>query len=176
MCTIFNPKGQVIAMIPHSDGLYRIIGKHDKDRGMAAVASGKMSISKAHRRLGHLAYGAVTHAISKGYIAGIDLDTNSKPEYCDACAKTKAARQPFLKESNTRATKYGKCVHWDLWGPATVKSLNRNLYVAARIDDATRETELYFQTKKIQTVNSYKLNEAYIETQSSNCIKVVCSD
>ena len=75
MCTIFNPKGQVIATIPHSDGLYRIIGKHDKDRGMAAVASGKMSISEAHRKLGHLAYGAVTHAISKGYITGIDLDT-----------------------------------------------------------------------------------------------------
>ena len=25
MCTILNPKGQIIAMIPHSDGLYRII-------------------------------------------------------------------------------------------------------------------------------------------------------
>ena len=164
MCTIFILKGQVIAMIPHSDGLYGIIGKHDKDGGVAAVASGKMSISKAHRKLGHLAYGAVTHAISKGYIAGIDLDTNSKSEFCDACAKVKAARQPFLKESNTRATKYGKCVHWDLWGPATMKSLNGYLYVAARIDDATREMKLYFQTKKSQTVDSYKLDEAYIKT------------
>ena len=111
MCTIFNPKGQVIVTIPLSDGLYRIIGKHDKDGGVAAVASGKMSISKAHRKLGHLAYGAVTHAISKGYITGIDLNTNSKLEFCDACAKAKAARQPFIKESKTRATKYGKHVH-----------------------------------------------------------------
>ena len=111
MCTIFNPKGQVIAMIPHSDGLYRIIGKHDKDGGMAAVASGKMLISEAHRHLGHLAYGAVTHAISKGYITGIDLDTNSKTEFCDACAKAKAVRQPFPKESKTRANKYGEHVH-----------------------------------------------------------------
>ena len=46
ICTIFNLKGQIIAMILHSDGLYRIIGKYDKDGGMAAVASGKMSISK----------------------------------------------------------------------------------------------------------------------------------
>ena len=176
MCTIFNLKGQVIATILHSDGLYRIIGKPDKDRGMAAVASGKMSISKTHRKLGHLAYGAVTHTISKGYIAGIDLDTNLKPEFCDACAKAKVARQPFPKESKTRATKYGEHVHWDLWGPATMKSINGNLYVAARIDDVTRETKLYFQTKKNQTVNSYKLDEVYIETQSSNHIKVVCSD
>ena len=57
-----------------------------------------------------------------------------------------------------------------------MKSLNRNLYVAARIDDATRETKLYFQTKKSQTIDSYKLNEAYIKAQSGNCIKVICSD
>ena len=111
MCTIFNLKGQVIATNLHSNGLYRIIGKHDKDRGVAAVASGKMSISEALRKLAHLAYGAVTHTISKGYIAGIDLDTNSKLEFCDACAKAKAARQPFPKESKSRATKYGEHVH-----------------------------------------------------------------
>ena len=57
MCAIFNLKGQVIATIPHSDGLYRIIGKPEKDRGVAAAASGKMLISEAHRKLGHLAYG-----------------------------------------------------------------------------------------------------------------------
>ena len=86
------------------------------------------------------------------------------------------ARQPFPKESKTRATRYGKRVHWDLWGPATMKSLNGNLYVAARIDDATKEMKLYFQTKKSQMVDLYKLDEAYIETQSGNHIKIVCSD
>ena len=99
-----------------------------------------------------------------------------RSEFCDACAKAKAARQPFLKESKTRATRCGKHAHWDLWGPATVKSLNGNLYIAARINDAIRETKLYFQTKKSQTVDSYKLDEAYIETQSGNHIKDVHSD
>ena len=177
MCMIMNPKGQIIATIPHSDGLYRIIAtKPPKDKDYAAAASGKMTISEAHRKLGHLAYGAIEHAVSKGYITGIQLDTNSKPEFCDACAKAKSARQPFPKESKTRATKYGERVHWDLWGPATVKSLNGNFYVAARIDDATRETKLYFQSKKSQTVELYKLDEAYIETQTGNRIKVLRSD
>ena len=85
-------------------------------------------------------------------------------------------RQPFPKESKTRATKYGERVHWDLWGPASVKSLGGNSYVAARIDDATRETKLYFQDKKSQTFNSYKLDNAYIETQTGNRIKVIRSD
>jgi len=135
-----------------------------------------MSISEAHRKLGHISYGAISHAISKGFIIGIELDTKSKPEFCEACTKAKSARQPFPKESKTRATKYVERIHWDLWGPASVKSLNGNSYIAARIEDATRETKLYFQDKKSQTVNSYKIDEAYIETQTGNHIKVVCSD
>ena len=109
-------------------------------------------------------------------ITRIELESNSKQEFCEACAKAKAARQPFPKESQTRATKYGERVHWDLWGPAAVKSLNGHYYVAARIDDATRETKLCFQQKKSDTFDSYKKDEAYIETQTGNRIKVSRSD
>ena len=70
----------------------------------------------------------------------------------------------------------GERVHWDLWGPASVKSLNGHFYIAARIDDATRETKLYFQEKKSQTFESYKKDEAYIGTQTGNRIKTVRSD
>jgi len=48
--------------------------------------------------------------------------------------------------------------------------------VAAHIDDATRETMIYFQDKKSETFELYKKDEAYIETQTGNRIKVVCSD
>jgi len=109
MCTIIDPKGKTIATIPHSKGLYRIANTNsDKNRGYAATASGKMSISQAHRKLGHILYGAISHAISKGLIAGIQLDTESKLDFCKACAKAKLARQTFPKESKTQATKYGE--------------------------------------------------------------------
>jgi hypothetical protein len=48
--------------------------------------------------------------------------------------------------------------------------------VAACIDDATCESKLYFQQKKSQLFQSYKKDEAYIETQSGNHIKVSRSD
>ena len=48
--------------------------------------------------------------------------------------------------------------------------------MAAHIDDATCETVLYFQAKKSQTIDSYKRNEALIEMQTGNHIKVACSD
>jgi hypothetical protein len=103
-----------------------------------------MTISEAHRKFGHIAHAAIKHAVSNSFVTGIELDGDSKPEFCEACAKAKSAHQPFLKESHTRSQKFGERVHWDLWGPASVKSLNGHYYIAARIDDATREMTPYF--------------------------------
>ena len=69
----------------------------------ANVANVKMTISEAHCKLGHIAHAAICHAISTGWITGIELDANSKLEFREACAKAKAVRQPFLKESYTQA-------------------------------------------------------------------------
>ena len=110
------------------------------------------------------------------YITEIELNPNSKPDFCEACAKAKSACQPFPKKSETRAEKFGEQVHWDLWGPASVKSLNGNHYVVAWIDNATRQTKLYFQAKKSQTSKLYKKDKAYTETQSGNWVKICHSD
>ena len=148
----------------------------DKNSLHANAAAEKMSISEAHRKLGHISSAVIKHAVSNGFITGICLDNNSKPEFCDAYAKAKFTCQSFPKESKNQAEKYGDHVHQDLWGPAAVKSINGNYYLAAWIDDTTRETKLYFQEKKSQTFESYKKDEAYIQTQTRNQIKVVRSD
>ena len=121
-------------------------------------------------------HSAISYAIAQGCITGIQLNPDSKPEFCEPCAKAKSAWQPFPKESETHASEYGERVHWDLWAPAAVKSLSGNLYMATRIDDASRETALYFQVKKSQTIDSYKHDETLIETQTGNRIKVLRSD
>ena len=62
-------------------------------------------------------------------------------------------------------------MHWDLWGPATVKSLPGNSYAAACMDDATCEMKLYFLKEKSETIISYKKDEAYIKTHAGHYIK-----
>ena len=174
MCTIQDSKGSTIAKIPHSQGLYKVImDKKDKPTLQANAATRKMSISEVHHKLRHISSVAIKHAASKGFITEITLDDNSKLEFCDACAKAKSVHKLFPQESDMQAEKYGDHVHWDLWGQ---KSINGNHYLAARIDDTTCETKLYFQEKKSQTFESYKKDEAYIETQTGNWIKVVRSD
>ena len=83
MCTVKTPKGKSIATIPCKDGLYKILAVQSKTPNESAtVASVKMSISEAHRKLGHIAHSVVKHAITNGLRMGIQLDTETKPEIC----------------------------------------------------------------------------------------------
>ena len=156
-CIIQNPKGMVIATLPLSNDLYRLAKTSSTNLSAHAnLTSAKMTIQEAHLKFSHIAHDAIKFGVTKGLIFGIDLDLTSKPEFCDACAKAKASRQPFPKISNTRAEGYGKRVFWDLWGPATVRGQSGNFYAAARMDDHTHEMKLYFLKMKDQTFEAYK--------------------
>ena len=61
-----------------------------------------------NRKLGHISCSVIKHTVIKGLIEGIDLDLNSMLDFCEACTKAKSACQPFPKESETRAEKFGK--------------------------------------------------------------------
>ena len=50
----------------------------------------------------------------------------------------------------TCATNYGEHIHWDLWGPVSVQSLSDNHYITAHMDDATHETVLYLQRRRVK--------------------------
>ena len=109
LCMIKNPTRKMMATIPHSNRLYHLAApKSIKHVDYANVAMVKMTIAEAHRKLGHIAHAAIKHAISTGMITGIELDQNSKLEFCETCAKAKAARHPFPKQSFTCATRYGE--------------------------------------------------------------------
>ena len=166
-----------MATIPQADGLYCLIDPYKVNQtAHANVAVGKMPISEAHCKLGHISHTAIKHTITSGWITGIDLDVDSKPEFCKPCAKAKSAHQLFPKKSDTQATQYSERIHWDLWGPASVRNLGGNLYCTAHIDNHSCETSLYFQPNKSDTIKSYKQDEALIETHSGQRIKFSHSD
>ena len=91
--------------------------------------------------------------------------------------KAKSATQLYPQESSTRATKYGECVHWDLWGPAAVKSLNGKSYVAAVWkDDGTHEVKIYFLTKKSETFDTSLKDKAWILNHGGSSIQYMWCD
>lgn len=65
------------------------------------------AVNELHRILGHVSQTAVLDAVKNGLVTGVELDTTSKPEFCDV---------------------YGELVHTDLWGPAQTMSIAGALY------------------------------------------------
>jgi len=68
--------------------------------------------------MGHINHDDLCKMVKEEMLTGIDVDLDSKPEFCEACVKTKADQKPFPKKSKMVYTKYGKKVVTDLWGPA----------------------------------------------------------
>jgi hypothetical protein len=126
-----HPKGHIMAKILEFQGLYHLAAAKCVQREYANAALSKMSLMEAYHKLGHIACTAIKHIVSTGMITGIEIDPNSNEEFC---AKAKAVHKLFLKESKTRAKKYRECVHWDLWGPASVSSLGEKEYAVCQTD------------------------------------------
>jgi hypothetical protein len=124
-CKILSPtpRWKLIASITQVNGLYAIPAKMEENTHVT-----KLTINKLHRTLGHVAQGAMLYVVKQGLIEGIELNSASTPEFCDACTKAKATRQPFPAETTNHTCTYGELVYMDLWGPAQTESVAGHLY------------------------------------------------
>jgi hypothetical protein len=175
MCKILSsaPKRTVIAEIPQVEGLYAVVAQH---KHHAAIARGTLTLCELHRILGHVSQSAVKAAVEKGLITGVELDPTSEPEFCDACEKGKAARQPFPKESKRRASAYGELIHTDLWGPVQTVSIGGSSYYMSFTDDFSREMQILFLKLKSEALGAFKQYEAQLTRQHDVKIKTLRSD
>jgi hypothetical protein len=125
LCKIIGPllECQLLATIPQIGGLYTIAASVQHQAHIA-----KVSVRDLHRALGHVVQPAVIDAVQNGLIGGVELFSDPKPEFCDACMKAKALRQSFPAETKNRSTEYGEIIHMDLWGPAQTASISGSVY------------------------------------------------
>ena len=73
MCTIKNPHGWTMVTISQADGLYFLVNPNKMNHsGHANIATGKMSISEAHHKLGHISHTTIKCTITSMQITGID--------------------------------------------------------------------------------------------------------
>ena len=127
--------------------------------------------------MGHVSHPTIADAVTKGLVEGVELDSTSTAEFCEACVQAKATRQPFPKETSHRAKKYGELIHTDLWGPAQTATIGGCLYYISFTDDFSRETQLAFLKQKSDALAAFKAYETRLTTQHDGTkIKVLRSD
>ena len=101
-------------------------------------------------------------------VEGIEIASQPDNDFCETCVKAKITRVPFPAESNTRAMKYGKRIHTDVWGPARVASLRGKLYYVSFTNDFSRETMVTFVKKKSLVFAALQDHIQYVLNQHDN--------
>jgi hypothetical protein len=80
-CKILSPalKRKLITSIAQVNGLYVIPAQTEESAHVA-----KLTINELCRALGHVAQGAIQYMVKQGPIEGVELDSASTPEFCEA--------------------------------------------------------------------------------------------
>ncbi|KAJ3828413.1 hypothetical protein F5880DRAFT_1443771, partial [Lentinula raphanica] len=85
--------------------------------------------------VGHVNFETCEEIVKKKLVDDLpEVDLTNLRPFCEVCAKAKAVRRPFPKESRTEYLNYGDKVVSDLWGPARHKSLGNSEYFQPMID------------------------------------------
>jgi hypothetical protein len=132
----------------------------------AHIARAKLTLAEVHRALGHISQKAVLQVARDQLVEGPDVDLTSPTEFCEACAKSKAARQPFPQESKPYALTHEKFAHTGLWGSAQTASLGETTCYISFTDDYTCETKVEFLKAKSEALEAFKRYKAHLSRQS----------
>jgi hypothetical protein len=96
--------------------------------------------------------------------------------FCETCVKAKITWQPFPDQSNSHATKYGECIHTDVWGPAKVQSLGKKWYHVTFMDDYSCEMTVIFLWKRSGVFGALIEHITCLVTQHDAKVKFIRSD
>jgi GAG-pre-integrase domain len=135
-----------------------------------------MSINELHHKMEHVNFKDLQKMVKQGMVTGIDLNFDSKPDFCEACVKAKITCKPFPKQSEMKYTKYGDKVISNTWGPAPVESLGGKKYFQIYQDLLSHEECIYFNKNKSKGFDNYKKYKAWVKTQWNAAIKVFGGD
>ena len=74
--------------------------------------------------------------VNEGLITGVKLqDEPATP--CKPCLLAKAKRKPIpISRTGGQATKLGKLIYSDVWGPATTQTIGHTEYYVIFVDNA----------------------------------------
>ncbi|KAI0349162.1 hypothetical protein OH77DRAFT_1373640, partial [Trametes cingulata] len=143
ICRISRADGTTVAVIPRSNGLYRLRVSRGETAAPAIVpAAGSVRAvtrDELHRELGHISPEAAREMVAKGAVEGLVLaETDGPAKDCESCAAGKTTRKAIsTARVRPRANAVGDEVHADVWGPSSVRTLGGRQYYSMFTADAS---------------------------------------
>jgi hypothetical protein len=165
----------MIGSVERKDGLYHLAQTNKSctpshQHNLLSISANNVSLPASalwHFRLGHLSNSRIDALQSQFPFISHDFS-----DVCDVCYFAKHKRLPFVHSSN-KAIKPYDLIHFDIWGPISIKSLHNHSYFLIVVDDHTRFTWITLMKNKSEARNHVQNFIKLIETQHNHYVKVI---
>ncbi|CAJ2661961.1 unnamed protein product [Trifolium pratense] len=94
---------------------------------------------------------------------------------CDICHLARFKKLPYSSSFNKAVNAYD-VIHFDIWGPISIKSIHGHSYFLTAVDDYSRFTWIILMKPKAETRNHVVNLLKMIQTQYNHQVKIVRSD
>ncbi|GJV68995.1 putative ribonuclease H-like domain-containing protein [Tanacetum coccineum] len=153
-------ESQVLLKIPIQNNMYSFDLKNVVPSGDLTCLFAKATIDEFnlwHRRLGHINFKTINKLVRRNLVRGLLSKLFENDHTCVACQKGKQHKASYKTKSVSSICKSLQLLHMDLFGPVSVRSINRKSYCLVITDDFSRFSWVFFLATKDETPEILKI-------------------
>ncbi|KAH9705793.1 retrovirus-related pol polyprotein from transposon RE1 [Citrus sinensis] len=172
--SVFQPSSMVSVFSSQQTCVDPLFEKIKSSFPVSFHVSSNVSVSLLHNRLGHPSKHVLQTLLRNNCIT-FTCDNKQKLEFCNACQLGKLHQFHF--SATDIKSKYPlELIHTDLWGPASVLSMEGYSYYISFVDDYTRYCWIFPLVLKSDALGTFKNFKTLVEKQFSLPIKALQYD
>ncbi|GKC69601.1 putative ribonuclease H-like domain-containing protein [Tanacetum coccineum] len=138
--------------------------------------TGKDESNLWHKRLGHISFKTMNKLVKGNLARGLPSKIFENDYSCVACQKGKQNKASCKTKTVSSIDKPLQILHMDLFGPVSVRSLNKKMYCLVVTDDYIRFSWVFFLATKDETSGILKTFITGIENQLEHRVKIIRCD
>ncbi|GKC24134.1 putative ribonuclease H-like domain-containing protein, partial [Tanacetum coccineum] len=180
-CLVLSPdfklldESQVLLKVSRQNNMYSFDLKNVVPSGGLTCLFAKAT-NLWHRRLGHINVNTMNKLVRRNLVRGLPSKLFENDQTCVACQKGKQHKASCKTKTVSSICKPLQLLHIDLFGPVSMKSINKKSYCLVVTDDFSRFSWVFFMAIKDETPEILKNFITGIENQTDHKVKTIRCD
>ncbi|GJX20702.1 ribonuclease H-like domain-containing protein, partial [Tanacetum coccineum] len=184
-CVVLSPdfklldESQVLLKVPKNNNIYSFNLKNVVPLGGLTCLFAKATLDESnlwHRRLGYINFKTMNKLVKGNLVRGLPLKLFENDHTCVACQKEKQYKASCKTKTVSSICKPLQLLHMDLFGPVSIRSINKKTYCLVVTDDFSRFSWVFCLSTKDETPEILKNFITGIENQTDHKVKIIRYD
>nr|GEW33460.1 putative ribonuclease H-like domain-containing protein [Tanacetum cinerariifolium] len=172
-------ESQVLLKVPTNNNMYSFDLKNVVPLGGLTCLFVKATLDESnlwHKRLGRIIFKTMNKLVRKNLVRGLPSKLFENDHTCVACQKRKQPKVSCKTKTISSICKPLQLLHMDLFGPVSIRSINKKTYYLVVTDDFSRFSWVFFLATKDETPKILKNFIACIENEMDHNVKTIKCD